>query len=136
ADSNLVAAIQVREALRHPLGKQLFAELRAGPLELGKDHIEKWTGLKWEEIDELAIAVKIDGLLIPRPTLIVRSILPYQTEAILKKLHAVAIPEAAGKDRYRIQWGKSSFKPALWCPPEGRTFVIALTPADLDASVA
>lgn len=135
SDSNLVAAIHVREALHHPHGRKLLEDLRLGALELGTDHIEKWTGLKWEDIDELAFALKIDGQLIPRPTLIVHGFQPHQAARILKKLHAVRIPEAAYKDCYRIQWGDSGFKPTLWCPAEGRTLIVALAPADLDASL-
>ncbi len=136
ADSNLIAAIHVREALRSSLGEQLLQELRIGPLELGANHIEKWTGLKWEEIDELALALKIDGALVPRPTLVIQCVRPYRAESLLRKLHAERIPEAARSDCYRFQWGNASFKPTLWCPPEGRTLIITLTPADLEASLA
>lgn len=133
SDSNVLAAIHVREMSRNFSGKSLHGfYFRVGTLEINSDHIEKSIGLKWEEIEELALALKTDGMLVPRPTLVIRSVRPFNASDLLKKLRATRIPEATRKDTYRFQWGESSFKPALWCPPEGMTLVIALTPADLE----
>lgn len=133
-DSNIIAGIHVAEALNQPLSRQYLQDFRIGPLELGAERLEQWTGLRLDDMEQLTLALKLEGLLVPRFTLVVRTKLPYQAEAILKKLAAVRIPERVRKDSYRFQLGNSSLKPVLWCPPEGQYLVIALSPGDLDAS--
>src|SRR5207253_2786013 len=102
AESNLVAGLHVSDLMRQTQGQQLLRELKFGSLELGGDRIEKWTGLKWHDIDQLAFALKLDGLLIPRLTLVVQTVEPNRMESLLKRLHAVRIPEAARADYYRF----------------------------------
>jgi hypothetical protein len=133
-DCNIVAAVDVAEALRSPEGQDYLDHLRLGLIDLGSGQIEKWTGLKWEAIDHLALGLKFDDRLVPRPTLVVYTRRPYDAAALLQGLGATRIPESGHKDRYRFR--RDRWEPVLWCPPEGRTLVYAWTPKDLNIDAA
>lgn len=132
ADSNVIAAVDVAELLRRPEGEDFLAGWRLGPIDFGSNAVETWAGLKREAIDHAVLALKFDELLIPRATLVIRTKQPYDAVDVLKTLHAARVLEPVGQDRYRYRLGQ--IDAGLWCPPEGRILIYALTAKDLNAA--
>lgn len=132
-DTNVVAAIHVAEASRNPVAKDFLSQLRLGPVNFGTDGIERWTGLRWSDIRYLVIGLKLDDLLIPRVTLIVQTLQPFDGAKIQETLKAIRIPDAASKDRFRFKLNRSAVDLAMWCPPVGNILIVSLNPKDLDA---
>lgn len=143
-DVNLIAAIHVAEILGEPNGRKFLARFRPTellPRNAGAEvanNLEKWTGLKLEDIDHIVIGMSVEGRLTPRVTLVAQSRRRCDPATVRAALKANSSPEPGGREVYR-------FKPdrpleALW--PEAlvwfadeRTVVVAVPPEDRKAAL-
>lgn len=137
SDVDIIAMVQVTRTMETPAGRDLMKQLGLGPgAEDGLINLEKWTGLKAEEIDQVVLGLKVmDGRIIPRMTVVVETRQPYDSEALRKTLRAKRSVQRNGKTLYPFQlpFLKIADVPAeLWCPTE-TLLVIGLEPNDLDA---
>jgi hypothetical protein len=88
ADDKLVAGIHVAELLQQPSGPKLFGKRKEGEppppwlIDQGFGRVERWTGLKPEQIDHVVFGIRVDGFF-PHVTIVVRTRQPYNP-AVLK----------------------------------------------------
>jgi hypothetical protein len=128
-DTTLLAGVRVAEIIESQNGKQLLADpISVGGAEFRFADLEKWTGLKPEEMDHLVVGGRLD-VLPPRVTLVVRTRRPYHGGKILAALQA---NRAAGRN------GAFTFEvPNLPLKPEfrfldSRTVAVGVFPGSLD----
>lgn len=123
AESNLLIGLHVAELLHDPAGKTLLDQPSWAPMEAALGQVEKWTGLKKEALDHVALGVQTDQL-IPRLTVAVRTREPYNPASF----HVVLDQSKPLKHRdrwlYPLRIGPLG-QGALWCV-EPRMLVVAL----------
>jgi hypothetical protein len=112
-DANVVAALHVAELLREPAGRDFLTQFRLGATDFSLATVEKWTGLKPEEIDHVVVGVKVADRLVPRLTLVVQTTRPLDQEKVRTALRTNRLPEFV---RFATN----------------RTLLLALTAKDLD----
>lgn len=133
-DVNVIAAVQLREALADPGGHEFLNQLHLGPVEAGMASVEKWTGLKREEINQVVLGLKLDGHGIPRLTLVVQTRDPYGEKEVREALHADRPIERGGKTLYRFKLPVAAplaTQAELWCASD--TILVIGLAQDLDA---
>ena len=133
ADSNVVVGVQVAELRQTDAGRDHLKHLsRIGKIDLNADLLQRWTGLKVEEVDHLVLGVKADDELLPRMVLVVRTLHPYNADAVRTALQAERLPDANGKTLYKCKPRDGGLAPVLWCADE-RTLVFGLIAGRLEA---
>jgi hypothetical protein len=92
--------------------------------------VEKWTGLRPEQVDHVVLGVKADDPLPPRLNVVVRTREPYDAAKVREALKA---RRAGGgpKELYRYD-GPGGVPLVLWCADE-RTLVVGLLASHLEA---
>jgi hypothetical protein len=130
-DTGLIVAADIAELLSLPAGQQLLHR----PFELGKarlrfDHWAEWTGLRLEDIDHLAIGLKMDQSLLPWLTAVVRAREPFDPEELRNRLKGERVASEGKHTVFRIfppdrKW------PLAMCCPDKRTVVLASVPEHL-----
>lgn len=137
-DCNVLAAVHVTKALEEPAGRQFLERWEVGPTALGLAHIEKWTGIKLEEINQVVLGAKYsEGPLPERMVLVVQTRGAYDVGAVRAALQANRQTERGKKTLYRfkldlvpkLKWEREA---ELWCPAE-TILVVSLHPLDMDA---
>lgn len=131
--TNVVAAIHISEALQTPAGREFLAHYQLGPIEVSLEKIERWTGLKADEIDHVALGLTVSDMIPPPLLLVIRTRRPYEEQDVLARLKANRRTEQNQKTLYRFKIEKPSLDLVLWCASPS-TLVIGLTPKDLDAA--
>jgi hypothetical protein len=129
-DTDVIAGFHVAEALEVPVGRELLPRLRLPLADFGPDSLERWTGLKLEDIDHAVLGFKIEGRLIPRANLIVQARRPIDTKKVLAALKAGQPIKQDKKTVYQFE--VSGFRPALWFTDDEYRLVVGLAPAELD----
>jgi hypothetical protein len=132
ADTDLVAGVHVAEIMGDPPAKEFLSRLRLGPGDTDLNVLERWTGLRLQDMDNIVLGLRIQGQLIPRVNLIVRTTRPFDAQAIRTALHATRAPEPGKKELYRVKLEKSVLTPVLWFADE-RTLIVGLKVEDFEA---
>jgi hypothetical protein len=97
-DTDMIVAVHVSEALDDPAGRDLLRSVGLG----GKDapDMEKWTGLKLDDIDHLALGLKLDADLLTRFVLVAQARRPIDQQRVRDVLKADAGKEEDGRRSY------------------------------------
>ncbi len=133
ADSNIVAGVQVADLRQTEAGRDLLNHLASiGKIEVDAGLLERWTGLRLEEIDHLVLGVRVNGDFPPRAVLVIRTVLPYNPDAVRKTLEAERLPDANGKTLYKFKQRDGGLAPILWCADD-RTLVFGLLARQIEA---
>jgi hypothetical protein len=133
-DTNVILGVHVAEAIREPMGQELLSRFRLGSTSLGISKLEKWTGLRLEDLDQVVVGVRLAEVLPPRLTLVVKTRQPFNPAQLRATMKADRKVERRRRDLYRFPLEKLDgvlLEGVLWCP-DNRTVIIGLTPADLD----
>lgn len=129
ADTNVIAAIHLTEVMQEEIGRELLSRF---PLaNLGLADVEKWTELKREDLNHVALGLKIDGSRKPRLVLVAQTNRPYQAARIIKALKAQPLP-GGEKQLYQFTLEKPALKAVLWFPTD-ETLIVCLSAQDLEA---
>ncbi len=136
ANTNVVGAIHVAEALQEPAGREFLNQFRLADGDLSLAQVEQWTGSKVEEIDHVVMGLPIgDELQIPPPLLlVVQTRRPYSEASIQAHLQTTRQLKQGKKMLYRlpkIRLYRLTFDPVLWCAAPN-TLVVGLTAEALD----
>src|SRR5579884_4123827 len=133
ADTDVIAAVHVAEALQEPAGQQFLRRFRPeeavrGPREqelpLG-GFLEQWTGLAPEDLDHVVLGLKVAGNAIPpRAILVAQTRRRYDAGKILTALKAKRVSET-DRPLYQFHIERLGQTPVLWFAGE-HTFVVAL----------
>jgi hypothetical protein len=141
ADTDIVAAVHVAEALQEPAGRQLLQRFRPGELlvrdqpglrDVGLNNLQEWTGLSLEDVDHVVLGLNVENRVLPRLTLVVQTRRSYDAEKVRGALKANRIADAGKRVLYRFELEKIAQKPIVWFAAE-RTLVVALDLDDLNA---
>lgn len=122
-ESTLLIGLQLTELLREPGGKSFLEQPSWGPMEATLGQVEKWTGLKREAIDHVALGMRFD-LLIPRLSVAVQTRQPYDPASFGQVLDQSKPMKHEGRLLYPLQIGQLG-QGALWCVSE-RVLVLTL----------
>src|SRR5262249_43294799 len=76
-DTDLVAGVHVGELLSDPAARDFVTALQLGSANIDLSIIPKWTGLRLQDVDHVVLGLRIQGQLIPRFNLVVRTNRPY-----------------------------------------------------------
>ena len=130
ADCDLVAGFHVAEINGDPVIRDLLksSSLIPGASDLG--FISSWTGLPLTDVYHAVLGLRIEGELIPRFTLVVQTVRPYDGESLRKKLNVSRSPGAGKREFYRVNTDKPT-RPVLWFADD-RTIVVGLKNEDLE----
>jgi hypothetical protein len=111
ADTNVIVGVHLAEALQSEAGKRLLHDpIQVGTVEIRPADVEKWTGLKLEEVDHFVLSVS------PRLILVVRTRRAFDPDKV-----RAALTEGQGLP----------FKPALRLPDK-HTIVLGVVDGQLD----
>jgi hypothetical protein len=122
-ESNLLVGLHVAELLREPAGKAFLERPSWGPMEAALGQVEKWTGLKQEAIDHIALGMRFD-LLVPRVTVAVQTRQPYNPASFAQVLDESKPMMHEGRLLYPLQIGRFG-QGIVWCVAD-RTVVLTL----------
>jgi hypothetical protein len=112
-------------------GRELLHEpIRVGEFEVQFGDVDRWTGLKLEELDHLVLGVRTEDPFPPRINLVVRTLRPYDPERVREKLEAHRVP-AQGKTLYRFELPNLPFPLVVWFADD-RTLVVSLLTSHLE----
>jgi DNA-directed RNA polymerase subunit RPC12/RpoP len=129
-DVDVVALLQVTKTMETPTGRDFLRQFGLGPGGGGAINLEKWTGLRAEDMDLIVLGLRVKSEnVLPRLTLAVETRQPYDVEAIRKALDAKRPIERNDKTLHPFTIG--AFPAEFWCPTE-TILIIGLGPRDLD----
>lgn len=134
-DTNLIAAVNVeaaddarkeRKAGAEPdiADRLFFANNAALPM-------AQFTGLQRTDVEEIMLGLRVDTNLIPKVRLIVRTRTSYDAEQLRERLGSFRSKQEGTKKVDSIRPKGLPLEAVLWCATE-RTFVVTLTPEDMD----
>jgi hypothetical protein len=130
-DTNLIVAVHVAEALREPAGREWLERFRLGPMDFGIDSVEKWTGLRWDELDHVVLGLRVDNRLVPRLTLVAQTSRPYDAEKVRNALKAKRLPDPGKRTLWGFRLEQPALQGVLWFAGE-RTLIVGLSAKDLE----
>jgi hypothetical protein len=130
-DTNIVAGIHVAELMQEPKSREFLDGLRIAALHFNADRLERWTGLERANIEYVLLGLKIEDQLMPRTTVIARSLAPFDVEALRQKLHGV--PSAEDPNRFHFNVVGTKLEAEARAIPAERLLIVGLTRADLEA---
>ncbi len=124
ADSNLIIGVDVARMLSEPAGKAFLEKPSWGPLETALGQVQRWTGLKIEAIDHIALGTRTQTFPFVRLTLVVQTRQPYDPGLFRFVLDKEKAMEHHKRPLYPIQLAGGG-QGALWCVGE-RTLLVRL----------
>jgi hypothetical protein len=132
ADSNLLAAVHVADALETPAGRDLFNDPAGRRFGSMLAELERTTGLRRENINQVLFAAHNVAGQTPRLALVVQTIEPYSVTDVTRALSAEGPTERDGKSVYRFQHPPLG-ECELWCPADNVMLIGLMGKQSLDA---
>ena len=121
ANSNLIVGVNVADLLREPAGKEFLEHPSWKPLEVAFRQVEKWTGLKKDAIDCIALGARTDEL---RLTVVIQTKTAYDPALFRTVLDESKPMEHHGRLLYPLLL-RPIGQGALWCVGD-RTLLLRL----------
>jgi hypothetical protein len=115
-ETSMIAAVHVAQAERTPAGKELLQRFRLGTA-ISVADLDKWTGIKLDEIDHAVLGMTIDNRVLPPVVLVVKTRRPYDADQVRQGLKANRTTELGGKTLHHFTPAagtKLSFDAVLW----------------------
>ena len=132
-DCTVIAGVRVAELNRSEAGRDLMTHLfRVGKVDFNADMLQRWTGLNLGDIDLFVVGVRAEDGLVPRTVVVVRTLRPYDAEAVKKTLGAEPAVAASGKALFRGRPQELGLRPVVWFA-DSRTLVLGALEKHLDA---
>jgi hypothetical protein len=126
-DTDMIVALHVGELRNDATGRGLLQQVGLGGA--GAPELEKWTGLRLDEIDHATLGLKLDDKLLTDFVLVVRARRPLDEPRVREALKAAAKQEVKGRPVYPFDLKTgldivTSIRVFAWFADE-RTLVIA-----------
>jgi hypothetical protein len=126
-DIDAIAAVHVAEVLDEPTGRDVLRRVGLGGE--GAPDLEKWTGLKLDDLDHVVVGLKLDAEMLTRFIVVARARHPIDPQHLRDALKTTAKQEVEGRSVYPfvLQTGLpllASVGVSVWFADE-RTLVIA-----------
>lgn len=135
ANTNVIAALAIAEALQSPIGQRLAARYADAADPDGGLDLEKNTGLRLKEIDHVVLGFRLPDQdrekERPRLVLIIQTLRPYSSARVREALKANRPERREQRTYHRFSIPNSAFSLVLW-EASKNTLVIGLSPDDLD----
>jgi hypothetical protein len=128
----ILAGAHAAELFDDPACQNLLVEFRQGRLSAQGAALRQWTGLPLEEIDHVVLGARLEALLLPHMTLVVRARRPVDLDKLRANLNAGRPLEGKKRTFYRYPLGASGLEGVLFQADE-RTFIYGLSREDLEA---
>jgi hypothetical protein len=128
---NVIGALHVGKILQEDIGREFLGQVRFGPTNFGVANLEQWTGLEREKLADVVFGLKVDDRLMPRLTLVIQTLQPYDEAKILAGLKNIQSVERNQKKMYRFQLEKTPLNAVLWFAGEN-TVILGLNPEDIE----
>lgn len=133
SDCDLVLGVHVTKLLEASAGRDLTRELDQTLAAAHLPPFQHWTGLRWDEVDQAFLGVRLTDRLLPRLIMVVQTRDTYDAEKLRAALKVSRSVERGQKTLYRFQPGEAAFELELWCPSETILVVGLAADNDLDA---
>ncbi|HJT77447.1 MAG TPA: hypothetical protein VJ739_09625 [Gemmataceae bacterium] len=138
-DTDIIAGVHVAEAEEEPTGRLFLERFRpaeavaegADAAAIPADGLERWTGLRLQEVDHVVLGLNATSRVVPRLVLVVETRQSYDPEKVRTALRASRRPEP-GRPLYRFRLERPPLDAVLWFAGE-RTLIVGLSPEDLQA---
>ncbi|HEV3204932.1 MAG TPA: hypothetical protein VGY77_11135 [Gemmataceae bacterium] len=128
---NVIGGLHVGKILQEEIGREFLGQVRFGPTNFGVGNLEQWTGLEREKLADVVFGLRVDDRLMPRLTLVIQTLQPYDEAKILAGLKNIQSVERNQKKLYRFQLEKTPLNAVLWFAGEN-TVILGLNPEDLE----
>jgi hypothetical protein len=126
--TNLILGARVTELLASKAGSQLLKDpVQVGGSEYRLSTLPAWVGLRLEDIDHLALGVRLDDALLPPFYLVVRTRQPCDAEQVRRALKATRVAAPGDKTLYSFRTAQGDLPLTLWFADD-QTLVVALLP--------
>ena len=129
--TNVIGGVHVAKLMDEATGRDFLAQFRLGPDGLDFGRFEQWTGLPRDVIADLVVGLRVDERPVPRLTLVVQTLKPYDPSEYLTRLRGPRPLKRGGKDLYQFEISESDIRPVVWLAGR-QTLVFGLSPDDLD----
>jgi hypothetical protein len=132
-ETSIIAAVHVAQAERTPAGKELLQRFRLGTA-ISVADLDKWTGIKLNEIDHAVLGVTVDNRVLPPVVLVVQTRRPYDAAQVRQALKVTHTTEQGTKTLHHFTPAvgtKLSFAAVLWFASP-TTVVVGLAKNDLE----
>jgi hypothetical protein len=129
--TNVVGAVHVAKLMDAATGRDVLAQFRLGRDGLDFGRFEQWTGLPRDVIADLVVGLRVDERPVPRLTLVVQTLKPYDPSDYLTRLRGPRPLKRGGKDLYQFDISEGDISPVVWLAGQ-QTLVFGLSPDDLD----
>jgi hypothetical protein len=132
-ETSVIAAVHVAQAERTPAGKELLKRFRLGTA-ISVADLDKWTGIKLNDIDHAVLGVTVDNRVLPPVVLVVQTRRPYDAAQVRQALKVSHTTELGTKTLHHFTPAvgtKLSFAAVLWFASP-TTVVVGLAKNDLE----
>jgi hypothetical protein len=131
SDADLIAGVHIAEINEDAAAREFLKGISLGAGDADLSIITKWTGLRLQDVDHAVLGLRVQGQLIPRFTMVVRTLRPFDAETLRKSLKGSRLPARDKKDLYKVEPEKSPLRPLLWFIDD-RTLAVGLKEEDLE----
>jgi hypothetical protein len=131
AQAGLILAAHVADLQASPAGKKLLADgFQVGKTPIRPETLARWTGFKPNEIDHLAVGVRVDDSIPPHLWLVARTKEPYNAGQARAQLQAQRVAGSGDRPVWRAAVPGVPL-PLYFLLPDERTVVVSLAPEHL-----
>jgi hypothetical protein len=131
--TSLIAAARIPELAATPTGQELLeSRIGSGGAEVLLSELAQLGGLKLDQVDHLALGIKLDAAFPPPSVLVIRTLAPYDSAALARSLQARSAGGSARKRTYLFEFPGRSLPLVVWFADD-RTLVVALLLSHLKA---
>lgn len=132
SDCDMVLGVHVTKLLEATAGRDLTRELDQTLVGANLPPFQRWTGLRWEDVEQAFLGMRLTDRLLPRVILVVQTRDTYDAEKLRATLKVSRTVERGQKTLHRFRPEGAAFELELWCPSE-TILVVGLAESDLDA---
>jgi hypothetical protein len=130
--SNFLIGTRLAELLAGPVGVQVLRDpIKLGESEYRLESLPSWVGLRPEDIDHFVFAARLEDAVIPPFALVLRTVQPYDEEALRQRLKATRLGNTK-KKLYSFRTLHKDIPLNVWFADD-RTLVLSLFPDQLEA---
>jgi hypothetical protein len=127
-DSDVVAGVHVAELLQTDAGRALLTRpFKVGGADIRLDVLERWTGLKLDEMDHVVLGLRAEDPLGRPAALVVRTRRAYDADRVREALKTERLAVGGDKTLDRFELKDPPLRPVLWCADD-HTLVFSLLP--------
>jgi hypothetical protein len=132
-DTNVIAGVHIAELMENTESREILLQARGRSADLGIGQIERWTGLKLEDLHHVVLGFNVDvgDRILPRWTLVVYTRKAYDASRLRQTLKVSERVKRNRRTLYRFNLNQSPFSGMVWLAAE-RVFVVSMLEEDFE----